>query len=53
MGAPVNLDPTNGWNVDAANPTQLTLNGAACTTWRMPQNTQIDINFPCSSIIFE
>jgi hypothetical protein len=53
MGTAVPLDPTNGWNVDAANPTQLVLNGNACTTWRLPANTQIDFNFPCSSIIFE
>jgi len=49
----VPLDPTNGWNVDPSAPTTLTLNGTACATWRMPANTKIDLNFPCSSIIFE
>ena len=53
MGATIQLDPTNGWSVSAANPTQLALNGNACATWRMPASTQIDLNFPCSSIIFE
>jgi hypothetical protein len=53
MGTTIPLDPTNGWNVDPSNATQLTLNGTACTTWRQPQNTKIDLNFPCSSIIFE
>ena len=53
MGTVIQLDPTNGWDVSTANPTQLTLNGNACATWRMPASTQIDLNFPCSSIIFE
>src|SRR6266540_349768 len=42
---------TNGWKMNS--PTQLELVGTACTTWRMPNNTNIDFQFPCSTIIFE
>jgi hypothetical protein len=52
-GTAVPLDPTNGWNVDIAAPTQLVLSGMACTRWRMPNNKKIDFEFPCGTIIFE
>jgi hypothetical protein len=51
MGTPISLSDTNGWRMSS--PTQLELVGGACTTWRMPSNTMIDFQFPCSSIIFE
>jgi hypothetical protein len=52
-GATIPLDATNGWTVDASAPSTLLLSGAACTTWRMPTNNNIDFAFPCSTIIFE
>jgi hypothetical protein len=53
MGTEVALSATNGWNVDAAAPTQLVLSGTACDKWRMPANKTIDFQFPCGTIIFE
>jgi hypothetical protein len=53
MGTDVPLSATNGWNVDAATPTTLTLSGTACDKWRMPANKTIDFQFPCGTIIFE
>jgi len=47
-GVEVPLSATNGWNVDAAAPTQLVLSGTACTTWRAPGSTKIDLEFPCA-----
>jgi hypothetical protein len=52
-GTEVPLSATNGWNVDAAAPTQLVFTGTACTTWRNPASKKIDLEFPCGSIIFE
>ena len=52
-GAEVPLSPTNGWNVDAAAPTQLVFSGTACTKWRNPTSKKIDLEFPCGTIIFE
>ena len=53
QGTEVPLSATDGWNVTAAAPTTLVLSGAACTKWRMPNNTKIDLQFPCGTIIFE
>jgi len=53
QGTEIPLSATNGWNVDASAPSTLVLSGTACTTWRMPNNTDIQFNFPCGSIIFE
>ncbi len=53
QGTEVILSATDGWNVTAAAPTTLVLSGAACTKWRMPNNTKIDLQFPCGTIIFE
>jgi hypothetical protein len=53
MGSEVPQNATNGWNVEAATPTQLVLSGTACTNWRMPNNKTIDFQFPCGTIIFE
>jgi hypothetical protein len=50
-GVQVPQDPTNGWSM--ASETQLVLNGAACDTWRTPENDDIAFNFPCNTIIFE
>jgi hypothetical protein len=47
-GVEIPLSQTNGWNVDAAAPTQLVLSGTACTTWRDPASKKIDLAFPCS-----
>ena len=52
-GTEVPLSATNGWNVDAAAPTQLVFSGTACTTWRNPNSKTIDLQFPCGTIIFE
>jgi hypothetical protein len=48
-GATVSLDSTNGWRMNTAS--QLELVGSACETWRKPENTHIDFNFPCGIII--
>jgi hypothetical protein len=49
MGTEVPLDATNGWHMTSD--TQLELSGAACDTWRKPENTMIDFQFPCQIII--
>jgi len=51
QGTTVPQDATNGWSMSS--PSELVLNGTACTTWRMPNNNNIDFAFPCSTIIFE
>jgi len=51
-GSEVAQDTTNGWSLGAT-PSELVLNGTACTTWRMPNNKLIDFKFPCGIIIFE
>jgi len=48
-GVEVPLSATNGWNVDAAAPTELVLSGTACTTWRDPASRKIEFAFPCSA----
>jgi hypothetical protein len=48
-GVEVPVSATNGWNVDAAAPTQLVLSGTACTTWRDPASKKIDLAFPCAT----
>jgi hypothetical protein len=52
-GTEVPLSATSGWNVDPSDPTTLIFSGAACTTWRLPNSTTLDLQFPCGSIIFE
>ena len=51
-GVEIPLGATNGWNVDAAAPTQLVLSGTACTTWRDPASRKIELGFPCSGAPF-
>ncbi|MES1205141.1 MAG: vWA domain-containing protein [Pseudomonadota bacterium] len=51
MGTVVPLDPMNGWRMNTAS--ELELTGTACAAWRMPQNTMIDIQIPCSIIVIE
>lgn len=51
-GTLVPQDATNGWSLGATT-SELVFNGTACTTWRMPNNKVIDLNFPCGIIIFE
>jgi len=46
---PVPLDMTNGWTMTSE--TQLTLVGSACDTWRKPESTKIDFNFPCEILV--
>ena len=53
QGAAIPLDATNGWNVDASAPSTLVLNGTACKTWQTPNNDDLSLAFPCSTIIFE
>jgi hypothetical protein len=53
QGTEVPLGATSGWNVDPGDPTTLIFSGAACTTWRLPSSTTLDLQFPCGSIIFE
>jgi hypothetical protein len=53
QGTEVPLSATSGWNVDPGDPTTLIFSGAACTTWRLPASTTLDLQFPCGSIIFE
>jgi hypothetical protein len=50
--APIAQDATNGWSLSSDN-SSVVLNGTACATWRMPNTTKINFNFPCGSIIFE
>jgi hypothetical protein len=50
-GKTIAQDATNGWSMSSS--TTLVLNGTACTTWRMPNVSQIHFGFPCSTIIFE
>jgi hypothetical protein len=50
-GSVIPQDATNGWSMSS--PSELVLNGSACTTWRMPNDNNIDFAFPCSTIIFE
>jgi hypothetical protein len=50
-GTTVTQDATDGWSM--LSQTQLVLNGAACETWRSPDNDDIAFNFPCNTIIFE
>jgi hypothetical protein len=52
-GTEIMLSTTNGWNVDAAAPNQLVFSGSACDTWRKPSSTDINLQFPCGTIIFE
>ena len=40
----------NGWIL--LNPTTIRLNGDACDTWKDGES-ELDINFPCGTIIFE
>lgn len=47
--AQVPLDASNGWRMNT--PTQLELVGSACTTWRDPNNNNIDFQFPCQIIV--
>jgi von Willebrand factor type A domain len=49
MGTPVSLDSGNGWRMNSAS--ELELVGAACESWRMPQNMNIDIQVPCAAIV--
>jgi hypothetical protein len=49
MGTDVPLNDTNGWRMN--NATQLELTGTACETWRKPENTTIDFQFPCEIIV--
>jgi len=51
-GSEIPQDATNGWSLGAT-PSELVLNGTACTTWRLPNNKLIDFKFPCGIIIFE
>jgi len=51
-GVEIPLSATNGWNVDAAAPTQMVLSGTACTTWREPASMRIDLEFPCATNMF-
>jgi hypothetical protein len=51
-GVEIPLSTTNGWNVDAAAPTQLVLSGTACTTWRDQASKKIDLEFPCATSAF-
>jgi hypothetical protein len=53
QGTEIPLSATNGWNVDVSDPTTLIFSGDACTTWRKPNSTTLDLQFPCGSIIFE
>jgi hypothetical protein len=48
-GVEIPLSATNGWNVDAAAPTQLVLSGTACTTWRDPASKKVDLEFGCAT----
>jgi len=50
-GRAVPLDQSNGWRMNTT--TQLELVGDACATWRKPENTHIDFNFPCGVIIIK
>ena len=45
----VPLDMTNGWRMNTSS--QLELVGAACSNWKLPQNTKIDFNFPCDIVV--
>jgi hypothetical protein len=49
MGTEVPLDNANGWRMNTE--TQLELTGTACETWRKPENTTIDFQFPCEIIV--
>jgi hypothetical protein len=51
MGTLIPHNDANGWRMNSQ--TQLELVGSACTIWRMPTSTNIDFQFPCSTIIFE
>jgi hypothetical protein len=51
MGVEIPLDEANGWHMTTA--TELQLSGAACDTWRKPENTTIDFQFPCEAIVVE
>jgi len=53
QGTEVPLSATNGWNVDVSDPITLIFSGSACDTWRKPNSTTLDLQFPCGSIIFE
>jgi hypothetical protein len=49
-GAPVVFDAVNGWSM--ANPTTVTLSGAACDAWRAPTvATSISFDFPCDIFV--
>jgi hypothetical protein len=48
-GTNIPLSTTDGWNM--VNDTQLELLGSACDTWRNPETTKIDFNFPCDIIV--
>lgn len=45
----VPLSTDNGWRMNTE--TQLELVGEACTTWRKPESTRIEFNFPCDIIV--
>jgi hypothetical protein len=49
MGTSISLDSDNGWRMNSAS--ELELVGAACQSWRMPQNVNIDIQVPCGAIV--
>ena len=46
----VPLDATNGWRLSTE--TQVELTGSACDSWKQPENTKVDFDFPCGLIIF-
>jgi hypothetical protein len=46
---PLDTSMTNGWYMPTD--TQIELVGSACDTWRMPQNTKIDWDFPCKILV--
>jgi hypothetical protein len=49
-GTPVVFDAVNGWSM--ANPTTVTLSGAACDAWRAPTvATSISFDFPCDIFV--
>src|SRR5215831_19507335 len=52
-GMDIQMSATDGWNVDMSAPSTLVLSGSACALWRMPNNNDINFQFPCGTIIFE
>ena len=49
QGADIPLDNASGWRMNTQ--TELELVGDACATWRKPDATTIDFQFPCEIII--